>query len=52
MLEHTNPDKTNYIVPYSLHSNYKEMEIFVRAVCPAILKVKTIMLYLEISGSF
>ena len=25
MLEHQSPDKINYIVPYSLHSNYNEM---------------------------
>jgi DNA cross-link repair 1B protein len=40
MLEHFNPDKINFIVPYSLHSNFREMEKFVRAVCPSILKVQ------------
>jgi DNA cross-link repair 1B protein len=39
MLEHKNPDGENFIVPYSLHSNFKEMEIFVKAINPAILRV-------------
>lgn len=38
MLEHQAPDKINYIVPYSLHSNYAEMETFIRMVRPSILR--------------
>lgn len=38
MLEHQSPDKINYIVPYSLHSNYPEMETFIRMVSPCILR--------------
>jgi DNA cross-link repair 1B protein len=38
MLDHQSPDRINYIVPYSLHSNYKEMSEFVSVVRPAILR--------------
>jgi DNA cross-link repair 1B protein len=38
MLEHQAPDKINYIVPYSLHSNYSEMETLIRMIKPAILR--------------
>jgi DNA cross-link repair 1B protein len=38
MLDHKDPDGVNYIVPYSLHSNYKEMEALVKAVNPSILR--------------
>ena len=38
MLEHQSPDGINYIVPYSLHSNFKEMEIFIRMIQPCILR--------------
>ena len=37
MLEHQSPDQINYIVPYSLHSNFKEMETFIRMIKPCIL---------------
>ena len=38
MLEHQSPDQINYIVPYSLHPNFKEMENLVRMVEPCILR--------------
>lgn len=38
MLEHEAPDKINYIVPYSLHSNYSEMETLIRMISPCILR--------------
>lgn len=38
MLDHQSPDEINYIVPYSLHSNFKEMETFIRMISPCILR--------------
>ncbi|CAD8125997.1 unnamed protein product [Paramecium sonneborni] len=38
MQSHRDPDGINYMVPYSLHSNYQEMRTFVNAIKPAILK--------------
>jgi len=38
MLDHQSPDKINYIVPYSLHSNYNEMETLIRMIQPSILR--------------
>lgn len=38
MLEHQAPDQINYIVPYSLHSNFPEMATLVRLVQPCILR--------------
>jgi len=35
---YSSPDGTKYIVPYSAHSNFEEMETFVRSINPAILK--------------
>lgn len=35
--KYINPDKRNYIVPYSLHSNYEEIELFVMSIEPGIL---------------
>jgi DNA cross-link repair 1B protein len=31
------PDKQNFVIPYSLHSNFDEMHQFVRTIKPAIL---------------
>jgi DNA cross-link repair 1B protein len=45
MLEHKDPDQINYIVPYSLHSNFKEMESLVKAVRPAILRRLVLDMY-------
>jgi DNA cross-link repair 1B protein len=38
MLDHQSPDQINYIVPYSLHSNYAEMATFIRMVEPCVLR--------------
>lgn len=38
MLDHQSPDQINYIVPYSLHSNYQEMSTFIRMIRPSILR--------------
>ena len=38
MTDHQNPDGINFIVPYSLHSNYKEMKTLVRMIQPCILR--------------
>lgn len=38
MLEHQSPDQINYIVPYSLHSNFRQMQTFVKMVRPCILR--------------
>lgn len=38
MLEHRDPDGINFMVPFSLHSNYIEMESLIKAVRPCILK--------------
>jgi DNA cross-link repair 1B protein len=38
MLSHQAPDGINYIVPYSLHSNFAEMQTLVRMVQPCILR--------------
>lgn len=38
MLEHKDPDGVNFIVPYSLHSNFKEMETFIKTIKPSILR--------------
>lgn len=44
MLDHQAPDGINYIVPYSLHSNYAEMTEFIAAIRPSIL-VKLVVPY-------
>lgn len=44
MLDHQAPDGINFIVPYSLHSNYAEMSEFVRFIKPSIL-VKLVVPY-------
>lgn len=51
MLEHVNPDRINFIVPYSLHSNFKEMENFVRAICPSLLKVSALTIISSVRNS-
>jgi len=38
MLNHQAPDGINFIVPYSLHSNFKEMQTFIRMIQPCILR--------------
>ena len=38
MLDHQSPDEINYIVPYSLHSNFKEMETLVKMIQPCVLR--------------
>ncbi|KAM3132027.1 hypothetical protein pb186bvf_015911 [Paramecium bursaria] len=38
MLQHQDPDGINFMVPYSLHSNFQEMSTWVKAIKPAILK--------------
>ena len=45
MLDHRDPDGINYMVPYSLHSNFKEMEAFVKAVNASILRRLVIEIY-------
>lgn len=30
-------DPKNYIIPYSLHSNFEELELFVRSIQPGVL---------------
>jgi len=45
MLDHRDPDGINYMVPYSLHSNYKEMESLVKAVGPSILRRLVVEVY-------
>lgn len=44
MLDHQAPDGINFIVPYSLHSNYAEMTEFINAIRPAIL-IKLVVPY-------
>lgn len=45
MLDHRDPDGINYMVPYSLHSNYREMESLIKAINPAILRRLVIEIY-------
>ncbi|KAL4462021.1 hypothetical protein ABPG74_000866 [Tetrahymena malaccensis] len=45
MLDHKDPDGINYMVPYSLHSNFKEMESLVKAIGPSILRRLVLEIY-------
>lgn len=38
MLKHQAPDGVNFLVPYSLHSNFEELKAFIQIVKPAILR--------------
>lgn len=38
MMKHQAPDGVNFLVPYSLHSNFEEMKAFIKVVRPAILR--------------
>jgi DNA cross-link repair 1B protein len=45
MVNHKDPDGINYIVPYSLHSNFEEMRTYVKALQPGILRRLVLEIY-------
>ena len=38
MIQHKDPDNIRYMVPYSLHSNFIEIESLIKAIRPGILR--------------